>query len=198
MRHEVNCLQLAYGALFCAFVLLSLSAGLTSGQDTNKPTDLRALARQYEQAGDRAKAAETYEQIITGDPAQSVVLASRIAKIYAEAGQTNKAVEWATVVMKKNPDPQAYLAGIRVLLGDYAEARRILAEEIGREKSARRGMILRWQLAGVCEKAGDEKDAEKLLKEAVEISKGQPEEEAAKKRLSMFAQVHTNSVKKAE
>jgi tetratricopeptide (TPR) repeat protein len=184
--------------LLPVFIVLALPAGAKAAQDAEQPTNLTVVAREYEQAGDRLKAAETYEQIVKGDPAKSVVLARRIATIYAESGQTNKAIEWAKVVMKTNPEPQAYLAGIHALLGNYPEAIRIVDEEIVREKDARRGIMLRWQLAGLCEKTGDVKKAEKLLREGVEISRGRQEEADARKRLDLFSMGHADLSKKVE
>jgi tetratricopeptide (TPR) repeat protein len=190
--------RLTCRTLFPVFVLLAFPAGTKAAQDAEQPTDQAVVARKYEQAGDKLKAAETYEQIVKGDPGKSIVLARRIATIYAESGQTNKAIEWAKEVMKTSPDPQAYLAGIHAMLGNYPEAIRIVDEEIVREKDARRGIMLRWQLAELCNKTGDVKKAEKLLREGVELSKGRQEEADARKRLDLFSKGHADLSKKME
>ena len=74
--------------------------------------------------------------------------------------------------MEKNPDPQAYLAGVYALLGRLDEARSILDAEIAAATNAQRKVTLFWQMADVCEKTGDLAGADKALNEAAKTSAG--------------------------
>lgn len=168
-------------------------------------SELATQAMGYERAGEKAKAAEIYEKLIETDPTKRMVLANRLVKLYAEIGNTNKALEWAHVVMERNPDPQAYLAGVHTMLGNYNEAKAILEKEISSVgspsrkgdkdagKDPRRKLTLYWQLADVYEKQGNDQKAEYLLKAAVELAKGKPEESAARRRLQKFHEKRTES-----
>ena len=60
-----------------------------------------------------------------------MVLAQRLVQIYAQEGLAEKALNWAHVVMERNPEPQAYLAGVYTLLGNLDEARNILETTVG-------------------------------------------------------------------
>jgi tetratricopeptide (TPR) repeat protein len=111
------------------------------------------------------------------------VLSSRLVTIYTEIGETNKALTWAHEVMRSNPEPQTYLAGVHTRLGQFKAAQDILEREIASNTNSTRAVTLRWQLADVFEKAGDEKKARKILDEAAIAAKGTQMEPAAQKRL---------------
>jgi len=153
-------------------------------------TDLRKQAQSYEQACQKLKAAEAYEQILKADPSTRMILASRLVTIYAQAGVTNKALEWARVVMRNNPDPQAYLAGVNALLGRYSEAQAILDAELAKTKEPRRKMLLHWQLADMYEKAGKPEKAAGALAKAREVVRGTPDETAAQHRVDQYNRQH--------
>ncbi len=166
---------------------LALAAAAQAATNAVPPTsaapDLRQQAAAYERAGQKLKAAAAYEQILKEEPAQRLVLAHQLVRVYLEAGVTNKALEWAHVVMQTNPDPQAYLAGVNATLGRYAEAQSILEAELTKAKEPRRKMVLNWQLAAVHEKAGSPEKAAAALAQALESVRGTPDEAAAQRRL---------------
>lgn len=136
-----------------------------------------------QRAGKRLEAAEIYEQLIETDPARSRVLVGLLARLYAEAGKPAKALAWAEKVIEKHPDPQAYLAGVHAMCGDYKKAAQILDKEIAGAKQARRQITLRWQLADVHEKAGKLDEAEKVLRTAAEIAGNGQDRIATTRRL---------------
>jgi predicted Zn-dependent protease len=118
-----------------------------------------------------------------GNPAKRAVVAGELVKLYAKAGESENALTWARVVMEKNPDPQAYLAGVYAMLGQFKEARAILEPEIATATNAHRKVTLCWQMADVCEASGDIAGAEKALNEAVKASSGLPEAYTSEQRL---------------
>jgi tetratricopeptide (TPR) repeat protein len=127
-----------------------------------------------------------YEAMVRTNAAARKVLSLRLVAIYAETGETNKALAWAREVMRENPDPQAYLAGVHSRLGQRGEARRILEREIATNSNNTRAVLLRWQLAEVCQSMGDHKEARKVLDEAATAAKGTPVEAAAQRRLKVL------------
>jgi len=169
---------------------VAVSAATNVVQVSGAGVDLRKQARAYEQSGQKLKAAEAYEQILKADPAARMVLAPRLVAIYTQAGETNKALEWAHVVMQTNPDSQAYLAGVNAMLGKYSEAQGILEAELTKAKEPRRKMLLNWQLADVHERAGKPKKAAKALAQALEVVQGTPDEAAAQQRLDKYNRQH--------
>ena len=106
--------------------LLSISsspAELPPTEMNASPQRLSALAETYEQSGDLLEAAAAYERFIELDPTKRMVLAQRLVQIYAKEGRAEKALRWAHVVMERNPEPHAYLAGVHTLLGNLDEAK---------------------------------------------------------------------------
>lgn len=169
-----------------AFVCLGVvSVWGASVESTAPAPDYARQAAAYERAGDRLKAAEAYEKLAVQDPAKRELLAGRLVRLYAETGQTNRALSWARVVMTTNPDPQAYLAGVNSMLGRHAEARAILAAEIQKAPEARRRMLLEWQLADVLNKAGQPGEAAEALGRALAAARGTPDEAAARRRVEV-------------
>ena len=152
--------------------------------------DPRKQAQTYEQSGQTLKAAEAYEQILKTDPSTRMALAPRLVAIYAQAGEADKALEWAHVVMQTNPDPQAYLAGVNAMLGKYSEAQTILEAELTKAKEPRRKMLLNWQLADIHEKAGKPEKAAEALDQAHKAACGTPDEAAAQHRLDQHNRKH--------
>jgi len=148
--------------------------------------DLARQALSFEQTGRHIEAAGIYEQLVEEYPARSAALFRRLVRLYAEAGQPRKALEWAEKVMEKHPDPPAYLAGVHAMCGDYKKARHILEKEIAAARHSRRRVVLHWQLADVYEKEGDLDGAERTLSSAVEITKRGPEHRTAARRLKIF------------
>jgi tetratricopeptide (TPR) repeat protein len=147
------------------------------------PTSLE-LAIGLERTGRKLDAAAIYEQMVRTNSTARKVLSLRLVTIYAETGEANKALSWAHEVMRDNPDPQAYLAGVHERLGQRPQARAILEREIVGNTNRTRSVTLRWQLAEVCREAGDAEKAKRLLTEAAEAAKGTAMEPAAQRRLS--------------
>ena len=148
------------------------------------PPSPQEVAAAHERAGRKREAAALYEAMVRTNTAARKVLSHRLVAIYAETGETNKALTWAREVMRDNPDPQAYLAAVQARLGQWQEAQETLEREIARNTNATRAVTLRWQLAEVCEKQGDAAKARKVLNEAADAAKGTPMESAAQRRLN--------------
>ncbi len=69
--------------------------------------------------------------------------------LYAGTGQREKTLNVAEQVMRTNPDPRAYLAGVYTMLKEYAQAASVLRKELKVEKAVRRKTLLHLQLAEV-------------------------------------------------
>lgn len=180
-----------------AILLAILFAGPLHAIETNSaaippPTleQLKAVAQNYEKAGNKAQAAETYEQIIKADPTTTSLLAPRLVDLYCDTQQPRKAMPWAREVMKTNPDPQAYLASTYARIGMTRESRAILAAELEKTKDPRRKMLLNWQLADTCEKTGDIEAARAALTAASSAAASAPDAAAARKKLDNFGRKH--------
>lgn len=178
--------RLVCGCLAGVLAVGLCAPALAAGKDAAALMD---EASRYEQAGDKLKAAEAYEALAQVDATRKTVIAWRLARLYAEAGVTNKALSWAREVMKSNPEPQAYLAGVHTLLKDYAGAETILRKELaGRSTNAlpTQRLTLHWQLADMYDKKGDAAKADAELQNAVHAVKGTPDEPVAQRRLDAF------------
>ena len=143
----------------------------------------QAIAAAYERTGRKAEAAAIYEQLARTNAVARKVLAPRLVQIYAQTGKEKEALAWAHEVMRENPDPQAYLAGVHSRLGQQKQAQEILEREIATNTNSTRAVTLRWQLADVCGKDGDKAQAKRVLDEAATAAKGTPMEDAAKRRI---------------
>ena len=117
------------------------------------------------------------------NPVARKALSHRLVTIYAETGETNKALTWAREVMRDNPDPQAYLAGVHARLGNWTVAERILEKEIAANTNVTRAVTLRWQLAEAYEKEGNRAKASKVLNEAAGLARGTSMEATTQRRL---------------
>lgn len=157
-----------------------------SGHSVVSEPELRRQAASLEQAGRTLEAARVYEQIVRMDPSRSRVLARRLAVIYAEARQEKKALSWAGIAAKDDPDPNAYLAGINSLMGNQDEAARLLEAELRQTGNAHRKVTLYWQLAGVKERGGDREGAARALNDALGASRGTPDEAVALQKKAAF------------
>jgi tetratricopeptide (TPR) repeat protein len=153
-------------------------------QIEHRPQD---LATQLERSGRIREAAALYEEMVRTNTTARNVLSHRLVAIYTETGETNMALAWAHKVMRDNPDPQAYLAGVYGRLGQHDKARVILESEIAVNTNATRSITLRWQLAEICDKVGNNKKALKILDEAVIAAKGTRMEPAAKRRFETLS-----------
>lgn len=183
-----------------ALVLCIFLAPLIQAAETNSlpphpapairraPPNPREIAAAHERAGRRSEAASLYEEMARTNSAARKVLAHRLVAIYAETGETNKALTWAHEVMRGNPDPQAYLAAVQARLGQSREAQETLERELARNTNTTRAVTLRWQLAEVFEKAGDTAKTRKALNDAAACAKGTVMEPAAQKRLKALNQ----------
>jgi tetratricopeptide (TPR) repeat protein len=176
-------------------MLTALCSGVVVAQpvNTNAPIAWPELAKRAavaEQAGRKQEAADIYEQILRVDPTREKVLARRLVQLYAEAGNAEKALRWADVILKDHPDPGAFLAGVHSLLGRYDEAKRLLRVEMGKAGSDKRRQVLYWQLADVCEKEGKLDEAEQALRTAVDLVAEPSEKATAESRLGKFRQKH--------
>jgi len=145
-------------------------------------------AAQHERAGRKKEAAALYEEIARTNTVARKVLSHRLVTIYTESGETNKALAWASEVMKDNPDPQAYLAGVNERLGQTDKAQEILQREIAGNTNSMRAITLRWQFADLCYKTGDSIKARVLLTEAVTAASGTAMETAARRRLGALTE----------
>ena len=174
------------------FLLTSvrLPAELPPTEMNASPPKLSALAENCERSGDLLGAAAAYERLIERDPTQRMILARRLVQIYAQEGLAEKALKWAHVVMERNPEPQAYLAGVYTLLGKLDEAKDILEKLAAERKEPRQKLTLSWQLAEVDEKRGDIRAAEKTLLESVESVEGNIDETAAWTHICRFYERH--------
>lgn len=150
----------------------------------HSPPNPRDIAAEHERAGRKREAAAIYEALARTNTSARKVLALRLVNIYCDIGETNKALTWAREVMRDNPDPRAYLAGVHARLGQLKLAHEILEREIVINTNTVRAVTLRWQLAEVCEKLGDNTEARRILDEALGLAKGTPMEPTARKRLA--------------
>ncbi len=166
------------------FLAVLASPCLATAQASVEQLEEQAAA--LERQGDRLGAAELYEQIVKADPALRGVLAATLAELYARSGAVEKALAWAGVVMEKNPDPVAYLAGIHALLGNLEQAAGLIGKELEADPPPRRRVALLWQLADVRVAQGDLVEAEARLAAGVEAAAGLPEEATARRRLEGF------------
>ena len=167
-------------------LLLSTVPAWTAEPNASPPRPAptpQALAAAYEHAGRKAEAAAIYETLAATNAVARKVLAPRLVQIYAETGKEKQALAWAKDVMRDNPDPQAYLAGVHSRLAQPKQAQQILEREIAANTNATRAVTLRWQLADVHEKTGDKVKARKVMSEAATAAKGTPMETAAQRRL---------------
>jgi tetratricopeptide (TPR) repeat protein len=168
-----------------SLLILALLTSLARAAETNSLSpSLQDVAAAHEQAGRKREAAALYEQIARTNTAARKVLSHRLVTIYAETGQTNKALNWAHQAMRDNPDPQAYLAAVQARLGQSREAQQTLEREIARNTNATRAVTLRWQLADVCAQQGKSDKAREVLNEAAGMAKGTSMEAAARRRLT--------------
>jgi tetratricopeptide (TPR) repeat protein len=180
------------GLLVCFPCLAALAQGGEANSPTTKPEaaihpplpNLQEVAVEHERAGRKREAAVTYEEMARTNAAARKVLSHRLVAIYTETGETNKALAWAHEVMRENPDPQAYLAGVHARLGEWKEARETLEREIAGNTNATRAVTLRWQLAEQWERQGDTAKASKALTDAAAAAKGTLMESAAQQRLN--------------
>jgi tetratricopeptide (TPR) repeat protein len=173
-----------------AFLALPGQAAETNAPSANpvpaihrSPPSPQDIAVAHERGGRKREAAALYEAMVRTNTAARKVLSHRLVAIYAETGETNKALTWAREVMRDNPDPQAYLAAVQARLGQTREAQQTLEREIARNTNATRAVTLRWQLAEVLEKQADRPTARRVLDEAAGRAKGTPMEAAAQRRL---------------
>lgn len=176
-------------ALVVAVVLLGVGAGagelLPTERDAS-PERLKMLAENYERDGQPLEAAAAYERLVELEPANKTVLANRLVRIYAESGMEDEALRWAGVVVERNPEPQAYLAGVHMKLGNSEKAIALLEEALARTEVPRQRLTLYWQLAEAHEQAGDGSAAEQAYLAGVEEVKGTRDEAAAWRRLCRF------------
>ena len=148
--------------------------------------ELTKRAAAFEQTGAPLQAAHVYEALIQRKPARSRILAPRLAKIYAESGQTNQALTWAEQVIPRQPDPIAYRAGIHTMLRDYKTATTLLNTELAGTNTLHRTIQLHWQLADTQQKSGNTRSALTTLKKATSMAQGTPHEAAARQREAIF------------
>jgi tetratricopeptide (TPR) repeat protein len=174
------------------FLLASvrLPAELSRSETNVTSQQLSAMAEAREKSGDLLEAAKVYERLIEKYPAKRMVLAQRLVQIYAKEGLAEKALSWAHVVMERNPEPQAYLAGVYMMLGKLDEAKDILEKLVAERKEPRQKLALCWQLAEVYEKRGDIPAAEKTLLESVESAAGSVDEDTAWSHVCRFYKNH--------
>ncbi len=180
MNRTLNAIALVSLAAWC-----SASAQSVSSQPADAAT-LTARAEQLEKRGEIRKAAAAYEEIARTEPANARVLAPHLAQLYTDMGDKEPALRWAKEVMKDNPQPDAYLAGIYTRLGMLEEARDLLKKTIPQTADSRQQIMLDWQLAGVCVRLGETQEAEKALKDAMKLAEGTPDEETARRQLEAF------------
>jgi len=160
----------------------SLSASPASAARRPRPSP-QDIAAEHERAGRKREAAVLYEEMARTNSAARKVLSHRLVAIYAETGQTNKALAWARELMRDNPDPQAYLAGVHARLGQPQEAWDILEREIAHNTNTTRAVTLRWQLADLYAQQGDADKARGVLNQAAGMAKGAPMEATTQRRL---------------
>jgi tetratricopeptide (TPR) repeat protein len=200
MKNRKNLLKALPAAIAFCVMVCPVIASAQGDDTTNAAAESRRLVKKamaYERAGKGVEAAKTYEELVRVDPSKKKVVSRRLVKLYAEAGSTNAALKWAKQVMADNPDPQAYLAGVYSMLGDYDKASEMLAKEVTNAKKANRKIVLRWQFADVREKQGNYDKAEALLNEAEKLAKGSIYEKGTQKRLERLKKNRAEAAKAA-
>ncbi|HOW96805.1 MAG TPA: hypothetical protein P5567_08645 [Kiritimatiellia bacterium] len=185
-------------AIHLAALLVGVTGRIGRGQDADgvalDVTQLKTLAQQHEQAGEKQAAADIYEIIMAREPSSRQILAARLAILCAEMGATNKALAWAHEVASANPDPEAYLAGIYEKLGDLTKAQAILKDLVQQEAGSRVMLARFWQLAAVYEKMGQLESSEAMLKRAYEAASSPAEKDCAVARWNQFKQRRETSL----
>ncbi|MBN1675891.1 MAG: hypothetical protein JXR37_32910 [Kiritimatiellae bacterium] len=174
--------RLGFGLLVLA-VHTGMAAELPVTEQNASVERLKTLGREYQRAGEPLMAAAAYERLVEKDPTTRMVVCPLLVQIYAKAGQRADALKWAKDVIQRNPDPQAYLAGVHAMLGEYDEAKSILKKEIAAEKHARRNLTLYWQLADVHEDAAEFQMAEQALRNAMRFAENDHERKATERRI---------------
>jgi len=171
----------------CMPALLSnaaIAADVASGS-----AQLADAAAKLERDGNKAAAIVVYEQLAEQDPLSKRVVAHRLVRLHADAGNVAAALAWAKEVTRNHPDPEAYMAGIHFRCGNHSEAEAILTKALKAKNIPRlREITLRWQLADVYQAGKQPGKAEGQLRKALARGAGHPEEAAAQKRLSAFVE----------
>jgi tetratricopeptide (TPR) repeat protein len=182
-----NASRCSRGALSCCSwaLLFGIVGALHAGEPAPATAaQLRALAERYEQDGLKGPAAGVYEDLIRVEPESRLVLAGRLVELYIETRQSQKALDWAREVMKTNPEPRAYLAGVYAQLGGYNEARALLEAELeaAATNDVTRRLQLLWQMSDVEARAGHREKARQHREEAARLAEGTPHESQARAR----------------
>ncbi|MBN1268369.1 MAG: tetratricopeptide repeat protein [Kiritimatiellae bacterium] len=172
------------------FVAVAAWAELPETESDATPEQLKQMAEQYEGEGDLLGAATAYEQAIAKDPTMREALAPRLVGIYLDQHMEPEAVKWAEVAMEKHGDPQSYLAGIYVSLGNLDEAERVLKALITQPGAHQQVLTRQWQLMDVYEKQGRADEAEQLLIKSLDTVPSGPFERAAWFQLLRFYRRH--------
>ena len=73
---------------------------------------LKVVAQQNEQKGQKVKAAAVYEVLVEKAPETRRALMSRLAVLYAESGMTNQALKWAAEASWGGPTPKRTWLGL--------------------------------------------------------------------------------------
>ena len=161
----VNGPKVIFRAAIVLSSLLTLSAAHAA--DTGA---LRARAATAEREGRRAEAAAAYEELLRLDETATVVVAPRLVDLYIAEGRPVPALAWALRVAPKQPDAQAYLAGVHVRLGQWTEAELLLRQAALDAADAARRVPLLWQLADAQAGGGRAREAVVTLESAAQAA----------------------------
>lgn len=159
----------------CVFVWFAASVAVSADSSARTAEQWKLDAEARLRAGEKRQAAEAYEQAVRLEPSARVQLAPVLAGLYAETKTSDKALGWAKVAMERSPDPQAYLAGIYLKLGQPAQAQSILVRELGKTNAPPRALSLNWQLADLQLHQGDTNAALATLQKAAQAVRGTPD-----------------------
>lgn len=187
MIHPKNAPRVRRLLLVAVAGIASLAGLGFAGSQSGHQSKLAETAAKLERDGRKAEAIAVYEELARQDPLAKRVIARRLVRLYADAGNEDAALSWAEEVMKSHPDPEAYIAGIHSRCGNHVEAARILKKALEAKQIPRlREIMLRWQLADALDGQKKLAAAQEELRKALALSEGHAEEPTSRKRLRQF------------
>lgn len=156
--------------------------------ETNVPDalTLRVQADRLASSGEWKSAIAAYEALVDGDPSLTPVLAPVLVRLAVEGKQTEPALRWAAEVAREHPRPDAYWAGVYTELGHYEAALQKLVAAERAAQTPRERVELHWQRADIHRRRGDFDASRAELTRAVRAAEGQPEHDAALRRLEQI------------
>jgi tetratricopeptide (TPR) repeat protein len=155
--------------IFRAVMVFGILINMSAAQAADTGA-LRARAVTAEREGRRAEAAAAYEELLRLDETSAGVVAPRLVDLYVAEGRPVPALAWAFRVAPKQPDAQAYLAGVYARLGQWTEAALLLGPAAREATNAARRVSLLWQLAEAQTGGGRAREAVATLESAAQAA----------------------------